>query len=274
MISLDSLDSLKLFAVDPKQRSMLLQDKTLIDGLVLLLSNESETVIISTLEIFLLLSECPEGRTQLTENNYLQMQLEEALQSPNEDICNKAMKLYETLQNTPVVNPAKTNIYQTPKTNRRSNLPKTDHSSSSHNGKYKTILFQLKGLFDKHDRELCTCLLIKVKGVISIIFDMNKSRCTVRTLSKIQPEVLAEAIAKSQTMSAQQIVKNELGEEVLLPCSSDQANVSTDGPDYLDDVESPLADDKAVCRTESSNNRFNSGSWLRTAANYFSNSFW
>lgn len=62
--------------------------------------------------------------------------------------------------------------------------------------------------------------------------------------------------------------------QVLLPCSSDQTNVSTDGPDYLDDVESPLADDKAVCRTESSNNRFYSGSWLRTAANYFSNSFW
>ncbi|GAB1607251.1 armadillo repeat-containing protein 1-like [Argonauta hians] len=270
MISLASLDSLKLFAADHKQRNILLQDKTLIDGLVLLLGNESESVINTTLEIFLCLSECPEGKILLSHNDYLQLQLEETVQSPNEDISCKSMKLYEHLQSFAVTNP--TNIYQTPKNERRSNLTDPSPSSTSCNNKYKTIVFHLKGLFDKHDRELCTCLLIKVKGVVSIIFDLNKSRCTIRALSKVQPEVLAEAISKSQTMSARQIVKNEFGEEVILPCSSDPVNTSTDGPDYLDDIDSPQPNEKAVCRNSSDG--FYSGSWLRSAASYFSNPFW
>lgn len=51
MISLDSLENMKIFAADSKQRDILLEDSTLIDGLVLLLSDNEYSVIKLTLEV-------------------------------------------------------------------------------------------------------------------------------------------------------------------------------------------------------------------------------
>lgn len=43
---------------------------------------------------------------------------------------------------------------------------------------------------------------------------MNKSRCLVRCKAELQPETLCEVINKTKVLSAQQVVKNERGEEV------------------------------------------------------------
>ena len=43
---------------------------------------------------------------------------------------------------------------------------------------------------------------------------MNKSRCLVRCKAELQPETLCEVINKTKLLSAQQVVKNERGEEV------------------------------------------------------------
>lgn len=43
---------------------------------------------------------------------------------------------------------------------------------------------------------------------------MNKSRCLVRCKAELQPETLCDVINKTKVLSAQQVVKNERGEEV------------------------------------------------------------
>ena len=63
-------------------------------------------------------------------------------------------------------------------------------------------------------RKLCEEELLKVKGVISFTFVMNKSRCVVRCKLELSPEALCDAINKTKVLSAQQVVKNEHGEEV------------------------------------------------------------
>ena len=48
---------------------------------------------------------------------------------------------------------------------------------------------------------------------------MNKSRCLVRCKVELSPETLCDAINKTKVLSAQQVVKNERGEEVRDPDS-------------------------------------------------------
>lgn len=63
-------------------------------------------------------------------------------------------------------------------------------------------------------RKLCEEELLKIKGVISFTFVMNKSRCIIRCKVELSPETLCDAINNTKVLSAQQVVKNERGEEV------------------------------------------------------------
>ena len=63
-------------------------------------------------------------------------------------------------------------------------------------------------------RKLCEEELLKIKGVISFTFVMNKSRCIIRCKVELSPEMLCDAINKTKVLSAQQVVRNERGEEV------------------------------------------------------------
>lgn len=78
--------------------------------------------------------------------------------------------------------------------------------------------FPLPTCFNVHlfqvTRKLCEEELVQIKGVISFTFVMNKSRCLVRCKIELSPETLCDAINKTKVLSAQQVVKNERGEEV------------------------------------------------------------
>lgn len=63
-------------------------------------------------------------------------------------------------------------------------------------------------------RKLCEEELLKIKGVISFTFVMSKSRCIIRCKVELAPETLCDAINNTKVLSAQQVVKNERGEEV------------------------------------------------------------
>ena len=63
-------------------------------------------------------------------------------------------------------------------------------------------------------RKLCEEKLLKTKGVISFTFVMHKSRCIVRCKVELEPETLCDNINNTKVLSAQQVVKNERGEEV------------------------------------------------------------
>ena len=76
------------------------------------------------------------------------------------------------------------------------------------------LLANLNSFVSQITRKLCEEELVKVKGVISFTFIMNKSRCLVRCKLELSPETLCDAINNTKILSAQQVVKNERGEEV------------------------------------------------------------
>ena len=53
-----------------------------------------------------------------------------------------------------------------------------------------------------------------MKGVISFTFNVAKARCIVRVKPSVAAEKLCSSIDETKIMSAQQIVKNDSGEEV------------------------------------------------------------
>ncbi|GFO05124.1 Armadillo repeat-containing protein 1 [Plakobranchus ocellatus] len=127
-------------------------------------------------------------------------------------------------------------------------------------------------------------MLLKVKGVISITFDLNKVRCILKTKPDVKAEVLAACIAKSMTMTAQQVVRNENGEESFIRFNSSSSyshghdisyGKENDGlPDYLsDDSDSVIVDDKALKRPSEEDKKKSAG-WFSAAASFLSNSFY
>lgn len=83
---------------------------------------------------------------------------------------------------------------------------------------------------------------------------MAVQRCVVRIRSDLKAEALASAIASTKVMKAQQVVKSESGEEMLVPFQDTPVEVeqNTELPDYLPEDESPTKEqDKAVSRVGS-----------------------
>lgn len=54
-----------------------------------------------------------------------------------------------------------------------------------------------------------------MQGVISIVFDANNSRVTLRSRPDLSVEAVGQAVRKTQTMKAFLVGKNDVGEEVM-----------------------------------------------------------
>lgn len=61
---------------------------------------------------------------------------------------------------------------------------------------------------------MCEEHMVKTRGVISFTFDMKRSRIVVRCRPDLSPESICEVINQTKLLTAQQVVKNEKGEEV------------------------------------------------------------
>lgn len=162
-------------------------------------------------------------------------------------------------------------------------LDSSSHSSDKghrflkYNSKAKTISIQVTGLTTQEDRELLERQLIKVQGVISIVFDANNSRVTLRSRPDLSVEAVGQAVRKTQTMRAYLVGKNELGEETLKSIGEsygddEERKSDTPLPDYLpeDDITSEKSD-KAVAPhglTEAATN------WISSAATFLQRSFY
>lgn len=152
------------------------------------------------------------------------------------------------------------------------------------NKKARNIVLQIQGLEDHTHRQLAEQHLLEVKGVISFTFDMSQKRCTVRARSTLKPETLCHAVGASQLLTADQVVKNEFGEEVLLsfgkePQARKNVENTTDTtvklPDYLpEDHDTPeLLNDKALVRTEDANSS-GTGGWFSSVGSFLAKSFY
>ncbi|KAM9024179.1 armadillo repeat-containing protein 1 isoform 2-T3 [Guaruba guarouba] len=103
----------------------------------------------------------------------------------------------------------------------------------------------------------------------------KRAKTVVLHIDGLDDSALATAIASTKVMKAQQVVKSESGEEMLVPFQDTPVEVeqNTDLPEYLPEDESPTKEqDKAVSRVGS--HPEGAASWLSTAANFLSRSFY
>lgn len=272
--SVETVLALKAMAGDKHKRAVLVKDKSCIGGLALLLSNTDDHLVKLSLETLMLCAETPENREPLREFLGMTEQLEALMvRCDCSGVDALSRQLYETLHSEDKITPLKDTCNSSNTgSRRRSSIQKMlmgGHKSS------KTIVLQLRGLLNKCDRDVCMRLLLQVKGVISITFDMHKKRCILRTKPDVRPESLVQAITRTQTIIAQQVVKNESGEELFLSFGSHQKDLDkeneTELPDYLPDDEQPVVDDKAISRPGEEKK---AGGWLSSAASFFTNSFY
>ncbi|XP_028328264.1 armadillo repeat-containing protein 1-like [Gouania willdenowi] len=264
------VNQLRDLAADPMNRTAIVQDQGCLPGLILFLDHPNPQVVYSALLAIRYLAECRANREKLKEELGMMLSLQNVVQKSTTPGETKllASEIYELLQ---VINAADSGSAEETVRNRR----RAQFFLGSTNKRAKTITLQIDGLDDSSRRSLCEEALLKIRGVISFTFQMAVKRCIVRIRSDLKAEALASAIASTQVMKAQQVVKAENGDEILYPFPEDgavQVEQNLDLPDYLPEDESPSQEpDKAVSRMGSGQD---GSSWLGTAANFLSRSFY
>ncbi|XP_026216806.1 armadillo repeat-containing protein 1-like [Anabas testudineus] len=264
------VNQLRDLAADPMNRRAIVQDQGCLPGLILFLDHPNPQVVYSALLAIRYLAECRANREKLKGELGMMLSLQNVMQKSTTPGETKllASEIYELLQ-------ASSSVDSEPAEESVSSRRKAQFFLGSSNKRAKTVILHIDGLDDSCRRSLCEDALLKVRGVISFTFQMAVKRCIVRVRSDLKAEALASAISTTQVMTAQQVVKRENGDEVLIPLVEDgsvEVEQNVDLPDYLPEDESPSQEpDKAVSRVGSGQD---GSSWLSTAANFLSRSFY
>ncbi|XP_012676676.1 armadillo repeat containing 1, like [Clupea harengus] len=270
MDALAVVTQLRDLASEPQNREAIVQDQGCLPGLVLFLDHKDSNVVLATLQTLRYLAEWPSNVSTMKNELGMMVSLETLMEKGGltDDITVLAKDVYDVLSS-----PVNTETFKTPAQQQRKN--KSQFFINSSNKKAKTVTLHIEGLEGMDRRGMCEEALLKVKGVISFTFQMTLKRCTVRIRSDLSTESLATAIAATQILQAQQVVKNETGEEVLIPLSTSTTAIQENSklPDYLPEDESPEKDlGKAVSRAGAKED--GGGSWLNSAATFLTRSFY
>uniref|UniRef100_A0A3Q3FHV0 Armadillo repeat-containing protein 1 n=1 Tax=Labrus bergylta TaxID=56723 RepID=A0A3Q3FHV0_9LABR len=273
------VNQLRDLAADPMNRRAIVQDQGCLPGLILFLDNPNpQVVILVPSPGSLLPPPPPPPPLHLADSNREKLKGELGMMLSLQNVVQKsttpgetkllASEIYELLQAS---GSSDSETAEETVSSRR----KAQFFLGSSNKRAKTVVLHIDGLDDSSRRSLCEEALLKIRGVISFTFQMTVKRCIVRIRSDLKAEALASAIASTVVMTAQQVVKGENGDEVLIPFAEDgsvavEQNVNL--PDYLPEDESPSQEpDKAVTRVGSGQD---GAGWLGTATNFLSRSFY
>ncbi|XP_060749799.1 armadillo repeat containing 1, like isoform X2 [Tachysurus vachellii] len=270
MDAMSVVTQLRDLASEPQNREAIAKDEGCLPGLVLFLDHKDPQVVFATLQTLRYLAESSQNINSMKNELGMMVSLETLMERSelNTDIADLAKEVYEVLSA-----PERTETLTTPVQPMRRNKPQFFINSS--NKKAKTITLHIQGLEGTDQRGVCEEALLKVKGVISFTFQMAMKRCTVRVRADLSTESLASAIAATKVLSAQQVVKNEGGEEVFVPLNTTNTHVEENHhlPDYLPEDESPEKEtNRAVSRTAAKQDA--SGSWLSSAASFLTKTFY
>ncbi|KAK2141574.1 hypothetical protein LSH36_1076g00010 [Paralvinella palmiformis] len=248
-LSQGAFDAMKSMARDPSKRGVLIKDETCMGGLVLVLANSDKNIVKSSLEILLMLSEYPEHRYGM--KNFI-------------GLVDQLQILF-------------TQHVTTSKKEGRHKKRRNSFFIGGGLAKNKMVVLQIRGLNDKDDVDTCRNCLLTVKGVISIIIDFKKKRATLRTIPELKPELLAKAISKTMTMVAEQVVKDDQGNEQLVSFSSvtpSQETNAKDMPDYPDEELFVVTGDKNVARLGDASKSRPGWNFVKSVGTFLSNSFY
>lgn len=269
MDALSVVSQLRDLASEPHNRQVIVQDQGCLPGLVLFLDHQSPDVLLATLQTLRYLAEMSPNIPIMKNELGMMVSLENLMgrEGLSIDITSLASEVYD------ILNAANNPVPRTPERERRK---KPQFFINSSNKKAKSVTLHIQGLDSSEQRGLCEEALLKVKGVISFTFQMASKRCTVRIRSDLSTESLATAIASTKVLSAQQVVRTEEGDEVMIPLRASGVEVqqNTALPDYLpEDEESPERDlNRAISRTTAKED--SSGSWLNSAASFLTRTFY
>ncbi|KAK2890241.1 armadillo repeat containing 1, like [Channa argus] len=268
MDALSVVSQLRDLASEPQNREAIVQDQGCLPGLVLFLDHKDPEVLLATLQTLRYLAELSPNIPTMKNELGMMVSLENLMtrHDLSVDITALAQEVYDIL--SALANPL-------PRTVERERKKKSQFFINSSNKRAKSVTLHIQGLDSTVQRGLCEEALLKVKGVISFTFQMASKRCTVRICSDLPTESLASAIAATKVLSAQQVVKNEAGEEVLIPLNPSGVQVQQNSalPDYLPEEETPEMEvDRAISRTTAKED--SSGSWLNAAASFLTKTFY
>ncbi|XP_029352627.1 armadillo repeat containing 1, like [Echeneis naucrates] len=267
MDALSVVSQLRDLASEPQNRDVIVQDQGCLPGLVLFLDHRDPEVLLATLQTLRYLADLPPNIPTMKNELGMMVSLENLIvrHGLSVDITALAQEVYDILCAKPA-----------PYTPERERRKKSQFFINSSNKKAKSVTLHIHGLDSTDQRGLCEEALLKVRGVISFTFQMASKRCTVRIRSDLPTESLASAIAATKVMSAQQVLKNDAGEEILIPLTASGVKVqkNTALPDYLpEEEESPEQEvNRAISRTTAKED--SSGSWLNAAASFLTKTFY
>ncbi|KAG8259807.1 Armadillo repeat-containing protein 1 [Homalodisca vitripennis] len=114
--------------------------------------------------------------------------------------------------------------------------------------------------------------LIELRGVVSVVLDVDHQRCTLRVSQTLTAFDIATGIFEQTGMQTQLVVKNTKGQEVLKPLLEMSINDSTDDlPPYLSEEDSPVKE-KAVSHMFLIKDK--TSNWLNSAVGFLQKSFY
>ncbi|CAH2250403.1 armadillo repeat-containing 1-like [Pelobates cultripes] len=263
MEAMSVVNHLRNLASDPQNRASIMRDKSCLAGLILFLDHREACVVESALKTISYLSEDP-THCEIMRNELGMMVSLESIKNR----CDVIDDLKQLAQSIYASFTFPSQKYTPEKT-------KPQFFISSCNKRVKTVTLHIHGLDDMEKKNICEEALLKVRGVISFTFQLAMRRCTIRVKSDLATECLASAIAETKVLKAQQVIKNESGNEVYVPLPKIDLPVEKNSclPDYLPEEESPQKDiERAItCPGLKVNCR---GSWINTAANFLTKTFY
>jgi hypothetical protein len=273
-LSSSTIEVMKLMAADQMKSQALVQDSVCLGGLVMVLSNSDLTIVCAALETLLKLAEWPNLRTTLRDFLGVRDQLSSLMLATSPIIQNMARRVYSLLYcPNPFVEPAlDASIHRNEAVSRR----RRNSFFVSSVSKAKTVVLQIRGLNDKDDMDICRSSLLTVSGVISITFNLKQKRAIIRTKQELRPELLAKAVSRTMTMSAEQVIRNDHGMETFVSFNiKENLENSVELPDYPSDVDSPVSGNQNLVRHGSKHSEAG-GTWgfLHTLGNIISNSLY
>ncbi|XP_069582077.1 armadillo repeat-containing protein 1-like [Ranitomeya imitator] len=258
---------LRDLASDPQNRASIVRDRSCLAGLILFLGHQDPQVAEVALEAIHYLCENPNHCKKLRSELGMMVSLENI---KNSDTRSNRSKLLAHRIHMSLSVPG--HLHTPEAKNKPNNL---QFFIASANKRAKTITLHIHGLDDLERKCLCEEVLLKVKGVISFTFQIAIRRCTVRVKPDLATECLTSAIAETKVLKAQQVIRNDCGEEVYVPLLSTNSPVEKSQclPDYLPEEESPQKDlEKALVHPAAKDETH--GSWVNAAASFLSKTFY
>ncbi|KAL7851382.1 hypothetical protein AOLI_G00217380 [Acnodon oligacanthus] len=272
------VNQLRELAADPLNRRAIAEDQGCLPGLILFLDNSNPQVVYTALQALRYLAECRANREKMRGEFGMLLSLQNVVEktaTPGETRL-LASEVYELLRNVGA-DGGEEEIDGEKDEEMASCRRKAQFFLGSSNKLAKTVILYIDGLDDSERRSLCEDALLRIRGVISFTFQMAVKRCIVRIRSDLTAETLASAIASTQVLKAQQVVKGENGDEVLIPFheegeGEENVLVCTNLPEYLSEDDSPSVEkEKVLSRVGSASE---GSGWLASAANFLSRSFY